>query len=153
MQYLDEPNLAQVLVDIPENKIVNLISQIADAAYYLETLQISHRDIKPENILFRNSKENGIGLADFGLATSNDVEKYIFPRCGTPGYVAPEVTELLDNNGHYDLKCDLYSFGVTLLYVLTGQLPFPTKKEKNEISKDFKKLESYFKLSKLGIFF
>ena len=49
-----------------------------------------HRDIKPENILVKNEKSLcDIILTDFGLASCiiNDPDKFIFKRCGTPGYV------------------------------------------------------------------
>ena len=50
-----------------------------------------HRDIKPENIILKDKSEDfDIKLADFGLGcfTSQDIT---FKRCGTPGYVAPEI--------------------------------------------------------------
>ncbi len=46
-----------------------------------------HRDLKPENVLMRT--ENQSVIADYGLAEYVDQEKYLFTRCGTPGYVAP----------------------------------------------------------------
>lgn len=39
----------------------------------------------------RKSDLNSLILVDFGLATFENVETYLFPKCGTPGYVAPEV--------------------------------------------------------------
>jgi calcium-dependent protein kinase len=55
-----------------------------------------HRDLKPENILFKNLELAQIIIADFGLATKTDVDKYMFTRCGTPGFVAPEIANLKD---------------------------------------------------------
>jgi len=55
-----------------------------------------HRDIKPENIMFNKGtlEENDVYLVDFGLSTYiNDNEEIIFMKCGTPGYVAPEIFE------------------------------------------------------------
>lgn len=50
-----------------------------------------HRDIKPENILLNNKSENfDLKIADFGLASYTESELFI-KRCGTPGYVAPEI--------------------------------------------------------------
>jgi calcium-dependent protein kinase len=72
-----------------------------------------HRDIKPENIILKDRSDDfDIKLADFGLGcfVSNDI---VFRRCGTPGYVAPEI---LDNQ-KYDEKVDIFSSGV-IFYTL-----------------------------------
>jgi serine/threonine protein kinase len=51
-----------------------------------------HRDLKPENLLLK-SKDNDhdIVVADLGLATFTTIKDILFKRCGTPGFVAPEV--------------------------------------------------------------
>lgn len=60
-------------------------------------------------------------LADFGLADYYDVKGgYMFSRCGTPGYVAPEI--LADKI--YDFKVDVFSVGVIMFILLTGCSPF-----------------------------
>lgn len=61
-------------------------------------------------------------IVDFGLATYCDVEKlfisyyfcirFLFPKCGTPGYVAPEIANLVDKTVKYDKVCDVFSVGV-----------------------------------------
>lgn len=56
-----------------------------------------HRDLKPENILFKNNNDySSVVIADFGIATKISIEKFMFVRCGTPGYVAPEVVNIND---------------------------------------------------------
>lgn len=51
-----------------------------------------HRDLKPENVLVRTKGKLDIVIADFGLATKiKKSENILFKRCGTPGFVAPEV--------------------------------------------------------------
>ena len=50
-----------------------------------------HRDIKPENIMLRGKTGLEPVIVDFGLAVDVEAEDYIFYRCGTPGYVAPEI--------------------------------------------------------------
>lgn len=51
-----------------------------------------HRDIKPENILLRTPNNfEDLVLADFGFATNRNDPNMLFTRCGTPGFVAPEV--------------------------------------------------------------
>lgn len=81
-----------------------------------------HRDIKPENILFRKQKTlieySNIVIADLGLATTQSVEKYLYFRCGTPGYIAPEVINLVDSNQKYHENCDIFSAGAIFYEML-----------------------------------
>lgn len=56
--------------------------------------RIMHRDLKPENIMLRTAFSLEPVIVDFGLATYADQENYLFYRCGTPGYVAPEIVGL-----------------------------------------------------------
>lgn len=80
---------------------------------------VCHRDLKPENILIDKSDE--IKVIDFGLSKHLDKNiRSLKSRVGTPAYMAPEVIK-----GHeYDLKCDVWSLGVTMYNLLTGQVPF-----------------------------
>jgi len=50
-------------------------------------------------------------IVDFGLATKKNVDKFLFPKCGTPGYVAPEILNLQKKNEKYSELCDLFSCG------------------------------------------
>ena len=56
-----------------------------------------HRDIKPDNILFNKDCTIPI-IVDFGLACFIKTKKRLFERCGTPGYVAPEIANLKTND-------------------------------------------------------
>ena len=56
---------------------------------HVHAQRIMHRDLKPENILLRRNDSMQPVIVDFGLATSVDINEYLFFRCGTPGYVAP----------------------------------------------------------------
>ena len=51
----------------------------------------------------------------------------MFVRCGTPGYVAPEVVNIKDLNITYGPICDVYSLGVIFHIILMGKSPFPGK--------------------------
>lgn len=87
-----------------------------------------HRDMKPENILFRTTDlSNPLNynpvITDFGMATRYDIIPYIFFRCGTPGFVAPQVANLITNKP-YSPVCDLFSVGCLFHLALTGQLLF-----------------------------
>lgn len=65
-----------------------------------------HRDIKPENIMF-NETIYELKLIDFGLTTKENGKV----KCGTAGYVAPEILNLDPYEGTYDEKCDVFSIG------------------------------------------
>jgi len=66
-------------------------------------------------------------IADFGLADFADVEEYLFVRCGTPGYVAPEVINIKDMKTKYDPICDIFSLGLIFHVMLLGVSAFPGK--------------------------
>lgn len=52
---------------------------------------IMHRDLKPENILYQvKGDHSSLKVADFGLSTMASEYPYLYPKCGTPGFVAPE---------------------------------------------------------------
>ena len=89
-----------------------MISRLTKALAYLEERSIIHRDIKPENVVFSDKKglQNPV-LVDLGFATYEKDFRNLFSRCGTPGYVAPEVLNDLD----YNCKADLFSLGVSRL--------------------------------------
>jgi serine/threonine protein kinase len=66
-----------------------------------------HRDLKPENVLFNRTILN-LKVIDFGLATKPPASN----KCGTPGYVAPEVLMQNSYGITYDEKVDIFSIGV-----------------------------------------
>lgn len=63
--------------------------------------------------MFKKSFKH-LKIIDFGLSTRLDVDFYLYPKCGTPGYVAPEIANLVDYKTKYDKICDLFSIGVIL---------------------------------------
>lgn len=73
-------------------------------------------------------------LGDFGLASvlKNDKEKR-YTICGTPNYIAPEI---LINKGH-SFKVDIWSYGIILYTLLTGNPPF----EKNNVKETYEKIK------------
>ena len=71
-----------------------------------------HRDIKPENLILRRRHDiSNIVICDFSLSDFlNNEGKYKFTRCGTVGYVAPEILK----DQKYNMKVDIFSTGVIL---------------------------------------
>ena len=98
-----------------------------------------HRDIKPENLLLKDEMSFDLKLADFGLSEIIGKKENLFTRCGTPGYVAPEVLE----DKKYDCKCDIFSAGVILYILLTGCSPFFGKNYQEILSRNRKGEVSY----------
>ena len=70
-----------------------------------------HRDLKPENLLLRNDNNiYDIVIVDFGLSSFTNIkpQEILFKRCGTPGFVAPEILNYKDGQSDfYDQKCDI----------------------------------------------
>lgn len=89
--------------------------QILEGIKYIHQKDIIHRDLKPDNIMFQTQNDlNSLKIVDFGLATKSTEEKFQFPKCGTPGYVAPEIANLEKNIYKYSNKCDIFSIGVIM---------------------------------------
>lgn len=83
-------------------------------------------------------------IVDFGLATVYDIPEYLFKRCGTPGFVAPEVINAPSRtNIHYTPKCDVFSAGVIFYLLLTENSPFEGKSFRDILHKN-KKCEINF---------
>lgn len=99
-----------------ESEVAIIMKGIIEGLIYLKSQKVMHRDIKPQNILFRNKdkliKPENIIIVDFGLAQIEDDPIYIYTRCGTPGYVAPEILKSKDKNSKYTCACDVFSTGI-----------------------------------------
>ena len=106
-----------------EKQVSEIISQILSAINYCHKNGICHRDLKPENILLLNKENENeenykIKIIDFGLSQYISDNK-LNSRVGTAYYVSPEVL-----SGEYTKKCDVWSIGIILCVLLTGEPPF-----------------------------
>lgn len=105
-----------------ENKAAFIMNQILSAVFYLHSYKIVHRDLKPENIMvekIEDPEQISIKLIDFGTCNYLEPGKFLDMMVGTPYYIAPEVL-----NNKYNHKCDVWSCGVILYVLLSGNPPF-----------------------------
>lgn len=70
--------------------------------------------------MFRQTNSQDLAICDFGLATHAEEEKYLFVRCGTPGFVAPEIINIKDMTTKSDPISDIFSAGIIFHYLLFG---------------------------------
>ena len=102
-----------------ERDVAIILQNILKALEEIHKKNMIHRDLKPENLIFANEDLHTIKISDFGLSTKFKGGK-MFLRCGSPGYVAPEIL----NDEGYDQKSDIFSVGMILYIMLTGNLVF-----------------------------
>jgi serine/threonine-protein kinase PpkA len=106
---------------MPWAEALGYLRQLAAALGALHAIGVLHRDVKPGNVLLRD--DGSLAFIDFGLARQLGLESEITGNgaiFGTPHYMSPE-------QGHglpLDERSDLYSLGVMLHEMLTGQKPF-----------------------------
>ncbi len=125
MEFVDGTDVAKMIQRegklAPEFAIRFLI-QVCDALHYAHQRGVIHRDIKPANLLI--TREAQVKIADFGLAKHNDETLVGLTKTnvaiGTPDFLAPEAWV---PNTPLDARADLYSLGVTLYQMLTGEVP------------------------------
>ena len=143
MEFVDGASLRQLEQGgrLSPREALQIIPQICDALQYAHDEGVVHRDIKPENVLV--DRKGRVKIADFGLAKILGVEAESLRLTaegqvmGTPHYMAPEqVARPLA----VDHRADIYSLGVVLYEMLTGDLPlgkFPPPSRKVHVDVRF----------------
>ncbi|MEP7136456.1 MAG: serine/threonine-protein kinase [Chloroflexota bacterium] len=125
MRYLEAGTLKEKMEanrPLPLPEIDRLFSQLADALSYAHSQGVIHRDLKPANALI-DSRGN-LFLTDFGIAK---ILESASPRLtqtdaimGTPAYISPEQAQAQK----VDQRSDIYSLGIILYEMVTGQVPY-----------------------------
>jgi serine/threonine protein kinase len=126
MEYVDGHNLRDLLQagPLPAAQALAIVPQLCDALQYAHDEGLVHRDIKPENILL--DKKGRVKIADFGLARLVGLTPTYLTLTGTHEvmgtllYMAPEQMKRTHTVDH---RADIYSLGVVLYEMLTGELP------------------------------
>ena len=140
MEYVDGVNLRQAMAAgrfTPEQALA-VVPPICDALQSAHAQGVWHRDIKPENILL--DRDGRVKIADFGIAriasdpVCNFTLTFTGHTLGSAAYMAPEQHE---NPRHVDHRADIYSLGVVIYEMLTGELPlgrFPAPSQRAEVN-------------------
>jgi len=125
MEYIEGQSLRAMMREpggMPAEKALDIARQICEALVYMHSQGVVHRDLKPENILV--TTDGKIKIMDFGIALDESARRLTWSglssTIGTPDYMAPE--QVSGRRG--DVRTDIYSLGVILYEMLTGNLPY-----------------------------
>lgn len=122
MEYVSGENLEGIILregalELP--RALDYMCQIANAVDYAHKQGVLHRDLRPSNVLVT---DNGLAkVADFGTSRFLEIAAHGTTIIGSPPYMAPE-----QFHGKALFASDVYSLGVTMYQILTGDLPYPS---------------------------
>ena len=131
MDFYPEGDLEKLIVPriksrqfLPEEEILDYLQQLVSAYAYLEERKLAHRDIKPQNIFVTSvNNRRTLKVGDLGSATKKD-GTMVATIVGTPMYLSPVLRRAFSNGSaglnsvaHNVYKSDVYSLGVTFLYL------------------------------------
>lgn len=104
-----------------EKECIAIMKQILSALSFCHSRVFAHRDIKCENIMFVGPELNSpCKLIDFGFASRFAPQKGFNELLGSPLYMPPQII----TGNAYNEKCDIWSLGIVLHYILTGKFPY-----------------------------
>jgi len=128
MEYVEGETLKEYIDrkgKLKDHEIIDIFSQMLDALAYVHEQKLVHRDIKPSNFMI--DKKGRVKLMDFGIAKTLDPSSSEYTQTGTgmqmgtPMYMSPEQIKETKN---VTAQSDIYSLGVVLWSMVTGQKPY-----------------------------
>ncbi|NP_001371146.1 uncharacterized protein LOC626858 isoform X1 [Mus musculus] len=122
LEYASGGNLFDLIQEhgpLQEEEAKHIFGQLVASLKYCHNLNIVHRDIKPQNVLL--DEERNVKLTDFGLAIKCSPGRLLSRKCGTRRFWAPEI---LLGEPYDSRKTDVWSLGVLLFFITTGDHPF-----------------------------
>lgn len=123
MEYLQGRELRDIMNDaglLPVSNVLDIVAQVASGLAYAHEHDIIHRDVKPSNIMV--IRDGHVKITDFGIArmASSAIRTQTGMVLGSPKYMSPEQVM----GKEIDQRSDIFSLGVMLYEMLTGQAPF-----------------------------
>lgn len=104
---------------LTEDEAKYIFKQIAQGVAHCHCRSVLHRDIKLDNILLDG--DGGVKICDFGVSKLITQNEVIQEQCGTPAYLAPEMSS---NSEYSNFFVDIWSLGILLYVMLQGTVPF-----------------------------
>jgi serine/threonine protein kinase len=122
MSYINGETLSNRLErekSIPADESLHIVQQVAEALFYAwDNSKLIHRDVKPDNIMI--TTDGIVKLTDMGLAMTQSDWTEDIEISGSPSYMSPEQFA----GEKLDCRSDIYSLGITLYQMISGELPF-----------------------------
>ncbi|MCL2283215.1 MAG: serine/threonine protein kinase [Fibromonadales bacterium] len=125
MKFIGGESLADTIKKkktLPVEKAMGIALEVAKGLRYAHKSNVIHRDIKPANIMMMDNEANEICIIDFGISIAAGSQRLTNPgmTMGTPEYMSPEQCQ----NKNVTLQSDIYSLGIVLYEMLSGDPPF-----------------------------
>lgn len=119
-------------IGLNEAEARTIMIQLLLSVDFMHRKGIVHRDLKLENILLLDNESLNVCLADLGMACTIDNFEALKQKCGTPGFVAPEIL----NGGQASTKSDVFSLGSIFYSLLTSMMVFKGRNANEILSRN-----------------